>query len=122
MKSNLDNIKEKIYNLEISLIDIDFIKDIESIKLIIADDFTEFGSSGSVYSKNDLLEILPKIESISINITDFKVKYLNDNTILATYKSIDNTTNTEALRASVWIERNGTWQIIFHQGTTINKT
>lgn len=122
MKSNLDSIKEKIYNLEISLIDIDFIKDIENIKLIIADDFTEFGSSGSVYSKNDLLEILPKIESLSISILDFNIMNLTKNSILATYISKDNDSNTEVLRSSIWIERNGNWQIVFHQGTPINKT
>ena len=54
-----------IYELDTSLLNPKTRKSITQLKLLIADEFTEYGASGSIYNKNDLLDSLPEEESRS---------------------------------------------------------
>ncbi len=104
-----------IYDLEISLLTPKVRKSTTLLQQLIADEFTEYGSSGLIYNKNDLLDSLPEEEPQSYFVADFSVLELSPEVMLATYKV---TLGSKcSLRSSVWQYKNNRWQMVFHQGT-----
>jgi len=87
----------------------------EDISRLIADDFTEFGASGGVWSKTDLIQQLPCQPFIQRTISEFAVKPLSGDTALVTYRCHTNAGNS--LRSSIWRKQEEQWQMVFHQGT-----
>jgi hypothetical protein len=61
----MSTIESVIRGKEISLLKPEIRSSIESLSSLIADDFIEFGSSGRIYNKADVLEELPKETGIS---------------------------------------------------------
>jgi hypothetical protein len=94
----------------------------EKVGRLIADDFIEFGKSGGIFYKKDTLDGLEGEKAdLEIEVTDFTARTLAPEVVLTTYKATmidsDNATKVSTNRSSVWIKRNGRWQITFHQGT-----
>lgn len=106
-----------IYKLEKSLLDPPARQSAAKLNELLAEDFVEFGSSGKVYSKALIIERLPEEEPFKYELRDFKTKNISDNVVLATY--VINIEGTESLRSSLWIEKEGRWQMTFHQGTKL---
>lgn len=89
---------------------------------LIADDFYEFGSSGNVWTKNDILTRLPSENKTApaIESRDFSLRKIAADTFFVTYISfrlIDGKEERTALRSSLWKKNGSGWQMIFHQGT-----
>lgn len=102
---------------------------------ILADDFLEFGSSGRVYDKPAILELLRQRGPIDFTIENFRAVLLAPGVALATYEFVvrhaaagGNTGTNDAggsagasprrsLRSSIFVERGGVWLMRFHQGT-----
>ncbi|KQV15034.1 MULTISPECIES: nuclear transport factor 2 family protein [unclassified Pseudomonas] len=97
--------------------------DAEEIALLIADDFIEFGASGSTWTKADLVEHLPDQPFTKRTISEFAVKQLSEHTVLVTYHCHTATSSQRApansLRCSIWRKQDEQWQMVFHQGTFI---
>jgi hypothetical protein len=93
--------------------------DAEEISRLIADDFTEFGASGGIWTKADLVEQLPCQPFTQRTISEFAVKPLSGDTALVTYQCHTNASNS--LRSSIWRKQEEQWQMVFHQGTCIPK-
>lgn len=106
--------EQLIYELETSLLNPSTRKSVEKLNELIANDFVEFGSSGRVYTKEDILKYLPIEEHLDLTVEDFIVKELAQNVMLATYRL------KGCLRSSIWKNTNGKWQMVFHQGTRVN--
>ena len=89
---------------------------------LLAEDFIEFGSSGCIYNKKQVIDQLPtdgkKVEIIP---KDFSASVLSKDTILLTFETYNSITEVSALRSSIWKYIDNRWQILFHQGTKINK-
>jgi len=117
--------KEKIetfYNFETSLHKKEVRNSREKVSKLIADDFIEFGKSGSIFNKQSILdELEAETFDLEIKVSDFEVKELSANVILVTYTSTapdrDNRTVYSTNRSSIWILRDDRWQMVFHQGT-----
>ncbi len=104
---------------------------------VLADDFLEFGSSGRVYDKPAILELLRRRGPIDFTIENFRAVLLAPGVALATYEFVvrpaaagGNTGTNDAggsagasprrsLRSSIFVEREGVWLMRFHQGTPI---
>lgn len=87
----------------------------EEISRLIADDFTEFGASGGIWNKADLVEQLPRQPFTQRTISEFAVKPLSENTALVTYQC--HTAASNSRRSSIWRKQDEQWQMVFHQGT-----
>ena len=97
----------------------------EDLTKLLADDFVEFGSSGRTFDKQETIRSLqnevwaPKKWSIR----DFAVRELGRDVVLVTYQlSVqlrDSGATKSSLRSSVWVYRDGCWQLTFHQGTLV---
>jgi len=112
--------KQHIYDLELLLLDPSVRQSAAQLSQLIADDFIEFGSSGKVYNKQDMLDLLPlEAEPFSVAITDFKVIALSSEVILSTYKVTvrSDVFVRTSLRSSLWKLYEAGWQMFFHQGT-----
>lgn len=120
---NEKTITEEIYQLEMSLLKPEIRSSFDKLNILIADDFIEFGSSGSVYNKKEILDKLPNsTEKTEYTVSDFNICILSDNIIQTTFKTdrtINSTEKLISLRSSIWRKVNGGWQMFFHQGTPI---
>lgn len=117
----MDNNIETIISLEKRLLHDDVRGSREELDKLLADDFIEFGSSGCIYNKEDILNQLPTDNKIEIIPKNFSGKLLSKDTILLTFETYNITTEVSALRSSIWRSIDNRWQISFHQGTKINK-
>lgn len=112
--------REKIYALEISLLDPQVRKNIKELDRLIADNFYEIGASGKVYDKNNVLARLPLEQNDEIlgEVIDFEIDNITEYLIRANYILEEKTRRTR--RTSIWQRQNDNYQMIFHQGTVLD--
>lgn len=93
----------------------------EQLELLISDDFMEFGSSGRIYNKKEVIDAMKTESPRFISTVDFNVTELSQEIVLVTYcaavSDISTATTTYSRRSSIWKNKNGKWEIVFHQGT-----
>jgi hypothetical protein len=109
-------------NLEESLLDPAVRRDRARVRAILAEDFLEFGSSGRVWTRNTIVELLTfETKFVPPSIEDFQCAQLSEHVALATYRTVrtDDTTGERlvSLRSSIWTRESGEWKMRFHQGT-----
>jgi hypothetical protein len=118
------SLAELLLQLEQQLMDPDFRKNREQVSVLLAKDFREFGSSGRVWTRDTTVnllatETLPAVPEVE----DFAVQRIGPETALATYRTVRVSAESAApqasLRSSLWVLREGRWQVLFHQGTKI---
>lgn len=131
-RMNRDRLAEHLEELENFLFDPVGRRNIAVVSNLLAEEFREFGSSGRIYTKLDILAELSVEQPVVITLTDFLCQLVSPTTALVTYKSLsshDNRPPTQALRSSLWVLRESSgqfardsaqeekWQMLFHQGT-----
>jgi hypothetical protein len=112
-----DALASHLRALETSLLQPDVRKSKQLVALL-AEEFIEFGTSGRVYTKEDLVAVL-QAESPSTQTTgNIKVELLAPTVALLTYFIRHEATPAAyTLRSSVWQKRVEEWQMVFHQST-----
>lgn len=125
--NTMNSIKEHILQLETDLLKSEVRKCAEKINNILANDFIEFTSSGVEYhyKNGDVFQELNDMNQLYWEISDFNIKELCEDCILAMYKVIKHNELNEnkkyTLRSSIWKCIDGKWKMIFHQGTLTSK-
>ena len=116
---NKKQLENHLLELEETLLKHEIRTSPEKMTKLLADDFFEFGSSGNIWYKEDQLngDDGMKLEMI---IDNFEIHSLAENVALTTYRILDSTRNRLTLRSSIWKNRDGKWQMFFHQGTVTN--
>lgn len=104
---------------EMALLDPEVRADRSLASRFLHDDFLEFGSTGRVYNRKVLLDMLEDEQPSPVVIRDFAVRQLSNDTALVTYRTVGQG-GQEARRSSVWVLHEGTWKMMFHQGTRIS--
>ena len=91
--------------------------DAERLEQLLADDFVEFGASGTVWgSKAEVIAGLQDEVFSPRRMSGFAVKMLSYGVALVTYRGHRQGVG-DSLRSSVWREEQGQWRMVFHQGT-----
>jgi hypothetical protein len=87
----------------------------EAVAALLADEFVEFGSSGRIYDKPQIVALLQQEggQGGRRTVRDFVARQLADGVILVTYRVVESRT----IRSSIWKCAQGRWQMVFHQGT-----
>jgi hypothetical protein len=120
------NLRQHLRELETKLLDPAVRQDQEAVSQLLAEEFREFGSSGRTYTKAEILNTLEQEISREIVTVDFTVQLLSATAALVTYRAQRAGTaiepSRESLRSSIWIECNGRWQMLFHQGTAVRQS
>jgi hypothetical protein len=113
---------ETLRELEQSLLDSSTRKNAQFVSSLLADDFREFGCSGRIYSKAEIIAALQAESETRISMREFEARSLAGDAALVTYISTkleSGKAPNEALRSSIWALRGGQWRIVFHQGTML---
>ena len=108
---------DEVIRLEVLLLDQSARKDLKTLQNLIADDFVEFGSSGRIFNKSDVIASLTNEQSRNFRATNFNHRLLCEGCVLLTYKLFEEN-NKPSLRSSIWLFKpSHGWQMVFHQGT-----
>ncbi len=90
---------------------------------LLADEFIEFGSSGRVFDKQQVIDSLQGEAAAHWSLTHFKTSLLAPGVVLATYRATYHSSAgappVPSLRSSLWKWIDGRWQMVFHQGTLV---
>lgn len=120
---SLISLTEELLELEKKLVDPELRSTPEKLAPLLADDFIEFGSGGHAFDKKRVLFLLRRLAPAEMFIEEFRVISVCDSAALVTYRacteSTRNSTARYSLRSSLWVLRDGGWQIVFHQGTNV---
>lgn len=107
--------RDEICRLELSHLNSETRHSVKKLENLLADEFMEFGSSGKIYHKNDILKWLPLESPRQFIVEDFSVLILSEDIVLATYKLKSEAVSS--LRSSLWKFNGNEWKMVFHQGT-----
>jgi hypothetical protein len=114
---------EELLALEKKLLDPDLRRTPERLAHLLAEDFIEFGSSGHAYDKRRILFLLRKQVPVRLEIEEFRAIEITSAAAVVTYRARSESARPSgtqySLRSSLWIQRDGAWQMLFHQGTAV---
>jgi DNA-binding MarR family transcriptional regulator len=86
----------------------------------LAPDFFEFGRSGRVYTREDIIAMQPGAAPLRYSLRDFKITPIDREVALVTYVSeVGAREPARGNRSSLWRKTPGGWQLSFHQGTAV---
>ena len=111
---------EKLLQLEKNLLNPSFCKDIENLNSCLASDFTEYGQSGTIYGRDEVIRVLLSAsdDRADTEIEDFTIRCLGSHAAVVHYTAVrKGGMEKRSLRTSVWVKEEGEWKLHFHQGT-----
>lgn len=116
-----DAIAAHLLRCEQSLLDPAVRRDRARVSAFLAGDFVEFGASGRIWTREQILDLLATEAYIPPALEDFRCRLIAPNVALVCYRTvrIDASTGRRntTLRSSLWAKESGQWLICFHQGT-----
>lgn len=121
---DLSQLESLIIRLESKLFDPETRLSKKDIDKLLYDDFSEIQSTGRCYFKDEALSRLPQESPPKIKADSFKVKWLEEDLALLTYRSTytrSHSATIYSLRSSIWQKDGASWKMRFHQGTPCSK-
>jgi len=118
----MNTLTETIHQLEASLLASEVRTSRDKLNRLLADDFVEYGSSGLVYDKKDVLKSLPTAPATTCHLYDFVTIEFSDSLVQTRFKTdrLDpDGTKLTSLRSSLWKKTGDNWRMFFHQGTPV---
>ena len=80
--------------------------------------FAEVGASGRAWSRDDVVAMLASDPPDRIELRDLVVERLAEDVALVRFVTVEpDPARRRARRVSVWVRRDGTWRLRYHQGT-----
>ncbi|WP_277812110.1 nuclear transport factor 2 family protein [Chromohalobacter canadensis] len=109
------DVAQTLIDFEMELVNPSARDDRERIKELLAEDFEEFGSSGKVITKADVLKADGPVPAYELS--DFSVHMLGERAALVKYRASIPGHNSH--RSSVWVKCENRWQMLHHQSTVV---
>jgi hypothetical protein len=94
------------------------------LEQLLAPEFFEFGSSGNVWSRKDILERLPNEPATEVTASNFMAYGISADAVLVTYQTTcvePDGSLVKALRSSIWKSNRSAWQNVFPSGNQIGE-
>jgi hypothetical protein len=120
-----DAITDQIRRLEFKLLHSDMKIMPSLLDTLLAKEFEEIGGNGAVNSRQEVVGwLLNKNPQDRWLLTDFKVRELSTDLVLAIYyaKKVmgqENSVSKGSTRSSIWKRNTQGWQMVFHQASKI---
>ena len=119
-----DPLIAQIQLLEETLLNPAIKDDPELVDQLVADDFVEIDDSGKQSTKSHAVLWLENPQPhIQWLVTKFRIRELADGLVMANYIAIKSDTlkgsSKSSARSSIWRRVEGSWELIFHQGTNL---
>lgn len=111
-------IAREIYDREMALVDPEVRASRTRVEGLLHPDFIETGSSGEIYGRLEMVEMLAREKPGQVMVRDYDVEVLSDEVALAHYRSVG-AAGQEVRRTSVWVRTGDTWRLRHHQGTKV---
>ncbi|MDR1967516.1 MAG: DUF4440 domain-containing protein [Burkholderiaceae bacterium] len=120
------NLKAHLLELENRLLQPEVRANAQALMGLIDEDFFEFGASGTVWTRDTVIQALCGEPFAPRCIADFRLTLLADDVALVTYRAHRIATAeqpaADSLRSSIWKRRDdGAWRMQFHQGTPLSR-
>jgi hypothetical protein len=113
--------ERELRRLEESLLDPVVRASASEVESLLDDRFTEYASTGEIYSKSQIIAALRTAPVVRRRIDGFKVTWLAPDAALATFQlereAAAGQTPVRSIRSSIWTRSGGRWRMTFHQGT-----
>jgi hypothetical protein len=110
----------KLRELEEKLLKPEVRRSADDVAHLLADEFIEFGSSGCIFNKSQVISSLQQEvpeAAVRISIENFVTRRLAPHVVLVTYHTVGSDPAVQRIRSSIWKFEGGRWQMVFHQGT-----
>ncbi len=93
--------------------------DRKRMRELLAEDFVEFGRSGRIYSREEIMGGQRQPIRAVLPLPDFQARLLAPNVAQVTYNSAVTYDGVvlRGRRSSIWSRESGSWRLRFHQGT-----
>lgn len=108
--------KQELVTLELKLQQEDVRSDKKQLAQLVHDNYLEFGRSGKVWKKADLLVSDQKIPQLHIQSSEFSVQKVGERSYLVSYLTTEQETGKQTNRRSLWVKEENAWQLLFHEG------
>ena len=114
---------EEIQSLEEALHRPEVRRSREALETLLAEGFVEFGSSGSVYDRRNIIDLLVResgADDGDLRSSNHVLTPISNDAVLLTYeteRSYQDGSKRRVLRSSVGKHDGLKWQMFFHQGT-----
>jgi hypothetical protein len=80
-------------------------------------DFTEFGASGRIWDRESIVAAMADDPGEPTTAEEMRGFRLAPDVVLLTYRV--NRPGRSSLRSSIWMVHDGSWVLVFHQGTPV---
>ena len=97
-----------------------------AVEALLAGEFVEFGSSGRIYRRHELIDSLVQEDNSNaadeLRSFDYSLQGISADAVLLTYRtsrSVGDGAERQVLRSSIWKRSETGWKMLFHQGTVI---
>jgi hypothetical protein len=112
-----ETLKAELRALEERLLDADVRRDPAEVGALLAPEFVEFGASGRVFDRAAIVaSLLAEGAPARRRISRVALRELAPGVALLTCR-VTRDDGQQTLRSSLWQQREGRWQMVFHQGT-----
>lgn len=82
---------------------------------LLAPEYIEFGASGQVWSRTEIIAELAGEDGGVIEVHDLEAREVSDDVVLVLWRS--RMADRQALRSSLWHREPSGWRLVHHQGT-----
>lgn len=94
----------------------------EFMERVLSPEFFEFGRSGRIYNREETLLTPPQDIIAKLPFKNFKIHPVSKDVVLVTYTSeVQKDKLESANRSSLWLKTSTSWQLLFHQGTPVER-
>lgn len=112
-----EELLKKLVEFETSLHKQTIRNDRTKLEELLHQEFFEFGSSGKIWSRQETIEaLISQTDGDEILSENYRLRLLAEELAQLTYVS-KRADGSKALRCSLWKREDGSWKMIFHQGT-----
>jgi len=118
-------LEEKIISRETKILAAQKRRDFAAVEAALAYGFLEIGGSGQLFTKTQVLDRLKFVHVLDYSLDRFRLVSVNPTCVVLTYiadvrrRYKGEEYSNRTYRSSTWVERNGAWQVIFHQATPL---
>jgi|HubBroStandDraft_1064217.scaffolds.fasta_scaffold55473_2 hypothetical protein len=116
-----ESVAAHLIRCEQALLDPAVRRDRAKVDALLAEDFLEFGSSGRIWTRQEIIDSLGAGTYTPPAAAPMDCVRLAADVALVTYRALRLNRETgagiETLRSSIWVMRQGQWRLRFHQGT-----
>jgi hypothetical protein len=112
------SIDQHLQALEELLLQPETRRDADQVGALLTDDFVEIGSSGSAYTRQEIIAALGQETPVRWTMEHFKARPIVEGVVLVTYRATRHGQRTvTSLRSSIWKREGERWRMAFHQAT-----